>query len=131
MTHAEIFKYLEKILSSRGIKYELTTNEKGKPVIKLGLKYYPSVSGELFIDRGYLVSEIIYADYDVNYDYKNRIADLDEIDTENAIDDHIFKIEQAFQCIEEGGFDDDDVDIEDFDEAYRILTRAGYTLLKE
>lgn len=132
MANLNILNYIAKRAEGRGIKTEFSDG-----ALKLYFDSVKSARGTLEIKRGFLYTVMFDDIFSVKHKeipVKTKISGLKKSDLSEAIDEHLSKIDQIVLAFEEGDEPKFNVDRDtglDLEEAFEIIYKAGYKLIKE
>ena len=132
MANLKILNYIAKRAEGRGIKTEFSDGAQ-----KLYFDSVKSARGTLEIKRGFLYTVMFDDIFSVKHKeipVKTKISGLKKSDLSEAIDEHLSKIDQIVLAFEEGDEPQFNVDRDtglDLEEAFEIIYKAGYEIIKE
>ena len=132
MANLNILNYIAKRAEERGIKTEFSDG-----ALKLYFDSVKSARGTLEIKRGFLYTVMFDDIFSVKHKeipVKTKISGLKKSDLSEAIDEHLSKIDQIVLAFEEGDEPQFNVDRDtglDLEEAFEIIYKAGYEIIKE
>jgi hypothetical protein len=132
MSNLNILNYIAKRAEERGIKTEFSDG-----ALKLYFDSVKSARGTLEIKRGFLYTVMFDDIFSVKHKeipVKTKISGLKKSDLSEAIDEHLSKIDQIVLAFEEGDEPQFNIDRDtglDLEEAFEIIYKAGYEIIKE
>lgn len=132
MANLKILNYIAKRAEGRGIKTEFSDG-----ALKLYFDSVKSARGTLEIKRGFLYTVMFDDIFSVKHKeipVKTKISGLKKSDLSEAIDEHLSKIDQIVLAFEEGDEPQFNIDRDtglDLEEAFEIIYKAGYEIIKE